>query len=237
MVGNKMINPKIPTLTGWAGLRSFAMAVLTLIMLEMAITNLRAESPAPAASGDILAANLDRSVDPGQDFFDYANGGWLARNPIPASESGWGIGNLVDEELYVKLRTINEQAAQAHAPAGSDEQKVGDFWTTAMDEAKADRLGITPLNAELALIDAIKTVPEAIDVSFALRPVGMEAFCDVSVSQDEKQSDAMSVHLTQGGLGTRASRISGRSTWPTWPGCWGCSAGHRRTRKRRRRRS
>ena len=79
---------------------------------------------------------------PEKDFFDYANGGWLARNPIPPSESGWGIGNLVDEELYVKLRAINEQAAKSHAPAGSDQQQIGDFWTAAMDEARADALGL-----------------------------------------------------------------------------------------------
>jgi len=186
---------------GQPGSKLAGLALLALIMITGTATTLRAQPPDPAADGDVLATNLDRSIDPGQDFFDYANGGWLARNPIPPAESSWGIGELVDEELYVKLRTINEQAAQAHAPAGSDEQKVGDFWTTAMDEAKADRLGISPLHSELALIDAIKTVPEAIDVSFALRPVGLEAFCDVSVSQDEKQSEAMAVHLTQGGLG------------------------------------
>jgi len=187
--------------TGQLVWKTVFLAAVGLIMFAVAMTAVRAESSNPVAGGDILAANLDRSVDPGQDFFDYANGGWLSRNPIPAAESGWGIGNLVDEELYVKLRTINEQAAQAHLPAGSDQQKVGDFWTTAMDEAKANRLGITPLKAELALIDAIQSVPEALDVAFTLRPVGMEAFCDVSVSQDEKQSDVMSVHLTQGGLG------------------------------------
>jgi len=198
---SKMIIHDLGPSTGRLVWETVFLTAVGLFMFTGAMTKTSAEPSTPESGGDILAANLDRSVDPGQDFFDYANGGWLARNPIPASESGWGIGNLVDEELYIKLRTINEQAAQAHAPAGSDEQKVGDFWTTAMDEAKADRVGITPLNAELALIDAIKTVPEAIDVSFALRPVGMEAFCDVSVSQDEKQSDAMSVHLTQGGLG------------------------------------
>ncbi len=144
---------------------------------------------------------MDLSVDPGADFFDYANGGWLARNPIPASESGWGIGNIVDEDLYGKLRTINEQAAAAHAPAGSDQQKIGDFWTTAMDEDRADALGITPLNRELALIDSVKTVQDVIDASFALRPLGVEAFCSMSVEQDEKQSDVMSVHISQGGLG------------------------------------
>src|SRR5438132_4671936 len=81
---------------------------------------------APAAKEDILRANMDPSINPGDDFFNYANGGWLKRNPIPASESAWGIGNLVREELYVQLRTINEGSAQKNAAAGSDEQKIGD---------------------------------------------------------------------------------------------------------------
>lgn len=144
---------------------------------------------------------MDLSVDPGKDFFDYANGAWLARNPIPASESGWGIGKVVDEELYGKLRQISEQAAKSQAQAGSDQQQIGDFWSTAMDEGRADALGLTPLTAELALIDSIETVEDVIDVSFALRPIDVGAFCSVSVSQDEKQSDVMSVHIDQGGLG------------------------------------
>ncbi len=149
----------------------------------------------------ILATNLDPKVDPGDDFFTYANGGWLARNPIPASESGWGIGHLVDEDLYVKLRTINEEAAKNHPATGTDEQQIGDFWATAMDEAKADTQGLAPLQHELATIDGIKSLTDVLDVLFALHPLGVEGFCDVSVNQDEKQSDLMSVHISQGGLG------------------------------------
>jgi putative endopeptidase len=166
-----------------------------------------AQSPAPAplaaasVQADFLTSNMDLSVDPGKDFFDYANGGWFARNPIPASEANWGVDNLVEDDLRAKLRTINEEAAAAHAPAGSDRQKIGDYWTTAMDEAKADALGVTPLDQQLALIDSIKTLNDVIDAAFALRPLGVGAFCDVSVDQDEKQSDMMSVHLSQGGLG------------------------------------
>jgi putative endopeptidase len=182
--------------------RNKSVAAFTLLILGSGIANSTAQSPAPqSAPSDFLAANMDPSVDPGKDFFDYANGGWLARNPIPASESGWGIGNLVDEELYTKLRAVNEQAAKARPRAGIEQQQIGDFWIAAMDEPRADALGLTPLNSQLALIDSIKTVTDVIDVSFALRPVGVQTFCDVSVDQDEKQSDVMSVHLGQGGLG------------------------------------
>ncbi|MES2439032.1 MAG: M13 family metallopeptidase [Verrucomicrobiota bacterium] len=154
-----------------------------------------------ASPEDLLAANLDRTVDPAEDFFLYANGGWLARHPIPSSEAGWGIGNLVRDELYDELRKINEKAAKSPDAAGSDLRKVGDFWTTAMDEAKAEAVGLTPLRRELERIDSIGSAGDALDVSFALRPLLVEPFCSVWVGQDEKRSDAMSVHISQGGLG------------------------------------
>ena len=60
-----------------------------------------------SVTNDFLSAHLDSLVDPRKDFFDYANGGWLARNPIPDSEPSWGIGNLVTEEhLQFKIQTI-----------------------------------------------------------------------------------------------------------------------------------
>jgi putative endopeptidase len=181
-------------------------SAVSLLMLGSCILNPMAQSTTPmsappSAREDILAADLNPAVNPAEDFFEYANGGWLARNPIPASEPSWGIGNLVQDELNTQLRKINEDAARAHAPAGSDRQKIGDFWTAAMDEERANALGLAPLQKELDLIAAIKMVPDVLDVAFALQPVGVEAFFDLDVSQDEKQSDLMSVHLSQGGLG------------------------------------
>ena len=155
----------------------------------------------PPAQPDFLQANLDTSVDPGQDFFQYANGGWLKRNPIPNTESAWGIGNMVREQLYLNLRNINEQAGATAQAAGTDQQKIGDFWATAMDTAKAERLGIHPLDAELARIDAIRNANDALDVAFALNPLQVGPFFSFFVYQDEKKSDMMSVHLSQGGLG------------------------------------
>ena len=158
--------------------------------------------PQPAApKQDFLAVNMDTSVNPGDDFFAYANGGWLKKNPIPATESSWGIGNLVRDDLYVQLKTINENSAKGNAGAGTDEQKIGDFWTTAMDENKANQLRLSPLKAELDRIDAVNTTQDAINEAFALQRLGIDAFFGFYVGQDERQSDVMSVHLQQGGLG------------------------------------
>jgi putative endopeptidase len=150
---------------------------------------------------DFLQEDMDRSVNPGEDFFQFANGGWLKRNPIPASEPMWGIGSLVKEQLYVNLRTINEQAAASAASAGSDQQKIGDWWATAMDAAKAEQLGVHPLDAELDRVAKVRSAREALDVAFAWQPLQVRAFFAFDVAQDDKNSGQMAIYLNQAGLG------------------------------------
>ena len=154
-----------------------------------------------APESDFLRANLDTTVSPGDDFFQYANGGWLKRNPIPASESRWGIGNVVNDELRTSLLRINGDAVARGGAPGSDQQKIGDFWSTAMDTALAERLGAGPLDAEMARIGAVRTAADAIDVAFSFQPLGVQAFFGIYVGQDEKASDVMAVHIYQAGLG------------------------------------
>ena len=79
------------------------------------------------SKADILASNIDSTVKPGDDFFMYANGGWIKKTPIPSSESGWGIGNMVQEEIYSRLKKINDDAVAAKAAEGTTSQKIGDF--------------------------------------------------------------------------------------------------------------
>src|SRR5262245_27910211 len=177
---------------------------LIVLLLGAAACGAPATSPksAPApGGGDILAANLDPSVDPGVDFFAYANGTWLANNPIPPSESSWTIGHLVNEELYTIKRKLSEDCAAAGAAKGSDQQKIGDFWATAMDEDKANALGAAPLKERLAKIDAVASPADAVRVAADLQRDGVEVFWSSGVDQDPKQSDLIAVLLYQGGLG------------------------------------
>jgi len=150
---------------------------------------------------DFLTANIDSSVQPGDDFFQYSNGTWLKRNPIPRSEAGWGVSELVRDQLYVTLRAIHERAAAAQAPVGSDEQKIGDFWRTAMDVDKARKLGIAPLRRELARIDAAKNLPQVLDAAFVMQTLGTDPFFSLFVDQDRKESNVISIYAWQGGLG------------------------------------
>ena len=118
--------------------------VLPLLLVALAGCQSTGQSDA-SAQPDLLQANLDTTVRPGDDFFRYANGAWLQKHPIPASESSWSIGKEVQNEVYARLRKINEDAAQDKGAASGNQQKIGDFWATGMDSVAADRQGLAPL--------------------------------------------------------------------------------------------
>jgi putative endopeptidase len=174
---------------------------VTLLAAALAFASDGAFAADAPEAKDFLAAHMDTSVDPGVDFFQYANGGWLKAHPIPASEAAWGIGNEVNDELYVRLHGISESAAAQQAMPGSDQQKIGDFWATAMDTAQADRLGLHPLDAELARIDAIASPAGVLDAVFAFKPIGVGGLFRIGIAQDDKDSATMAVQVNQGGLG------------------------------------
>jgi putative endopeptidase len=150
---------------------------------------------------DILAADLDTTVSPREDFFEYANGGWIKANPIPADQSGWGIGNLVLEENRKRFKEINENAAATNAAKGSPDQKIGDFWKTAMDSAKVEQQGLQPLRAWFDKIDKITDIKSMITTVAEMKKIGSSNLFSDFVNQDLKKSDVMSYTLYQGGIG------------------------------------
>lgn len=158
-------------------------------------------APVLTPERDPLVQNMDHAVRPGTDFFRYACGGWLKKNPIPASERGWGIANLVQDETFAQLRGICEAAATSNAPHGSIDQKVGDFWAVGMDSAAIDAQGAAPLAPYLAQIAAIGTRQELADLIARFQANQIGPVYGLYVGQDERSSDNYIVHLGQGGIG------------------------------------
>jgi putative endopeptidase len=154
-----------------------------------------------ASMKDVVASNIDTSVSPADNFFDFANGGWIKANPIPASESNWGIGKVLQEDIYSKMRKVAETAAATPAQLGTNEQKIGDFWATGMDTATIDKQGIAPLKPELDEIAAIKDVAGVLNMVAKLQTYQVPALYGAYVGQDEKKSDQYALYLYQGGLG------------------------------------
>jgi len=151
---------------------------------------------------DILQTNIDTSVSPGKDFFKYANGTWLKNNPIPESESRWGIGNLVQEETYARLREISENAARdVNATPGTALQKIGDFYFTGMDSAGIEKNGIRPLQSEFDRINAVSDMKSLLEVVSLFKTYRINVMFSLPIYQDEKNSDKMAMHVWQGGLG------------------------------------
>lgn len=149
---------------------------------------------------DVLQSHLNSKVSPSEDFFEYANGGWIQKNPIPADQSGWGIDRVIIDETQKRLKQLSETAASS-SQNGNIEQKIGDFWASAMDEAKIEKQGLGPIAPLLAKIDSIQSIPSLVSVVIELKKIGsMPLFSDF-VTQDDKQSDLMAYKLWQGGLG------------------------------------
>ena len=107
---------------------------------------------AHAAGVDMSA--IDKSVVPGDDFYAYANGGWMKRTEIPADQSRWGSFNILNLEAQTRTRALIEGASKTNAP-GSEARKVADFYAGFMDEAGIEAKGIAPLKGQLGAIAAI----------------------------------------------------------------------------------
>jgi putative endopeptidase len=147
-------------------------------------------------------SSLDRNTPACTDFYQHVNGGWIAANPIPAAFPSWGIANVLVERNREVLRDILEAAAKnAGAARGSNEQKVGDFYASCMDEARVEAEGLKPLAAEFELIAKVKDPKSLQDEIAHLHSLGINALFVDGSTQDYKNSNEVIAGLFQGGLG------------------------------------
>src|SRR3990172_4609261 len=149
----------------------------------------------------INAGNMDTVVDPAMDFYMYANGGWLKRNEIPASESSWGTFLELADHNKENLRTLLDALAASDHETGTNAQKVGDFYRTGMDSATIEQQGITPIKAYLEEIDAIKTSDDVLKNIVNQQKHGASPLFGFFVDGDFKNSAVNAAYAFQGGLG------------------------------------
>ena len=146
-------------------------------------------------------ADFDRAVSPCDDFFQFSGGNWLRSNPVPSYASSWGPRNLLGNRTQNLLRKILEDAAANRSAApGSNAQKVGDFYASAMDTVAIDRAGLAPLKLELDRVVAVRDAAGLRAEIGRLQELGANAFFNAGVDVDEKQTTQYAVQLSQGGL-------------------------------------
>ena len=145
---------------------------------------------------------IDNSVRPQDDFFKFANGGWIKKNSIPPAESRWGSFITLRYQTEKQLKTIlKDLQSKKRFPKGSSEQLVHDLFVSASDLKQRSKLGIKPIQKWRDLIQHIETRQDIIPALAELHVVGIDALWGTAIDQDSKNSSKNILHLYQDGLG------------------------------------
>lgn len=150
---------------------------------------------------DPLLTNRDTTVNPSQDFFSYANGGWFKNHPIPSSEKSNGIFRMIQDTINNQIKSICIKSAEANAAKGSNKQKIGDFYASGMDSVAINKAGVTPLKKELDKINSVKDITSLLQTVAYLHTIEASPAFGFYVGQDDKISSKNALFLSQGGLG------------------------------------
>ena len=179
------------------------MLLMGAVAMGMAACQPPAVKNKEASASKILdPANMDTTIFPGDNFFMYANGTWLKKNPIPKDQSDWGSFTELQENNYKALHALLDSAAAVkNAPAGSLVQKVGDYYRSGMDTIAIEKAGIQPMHDIFASIDNIKDPASLLNELIHEQTMGVGIGFSFGVSPDDKIVTKEVCQFAQGGLG------------------------------------
>ena len=194
--------------------------VVGLALLMAVGLGVIAAEPRSAQKSGIDKTFVDSKVRPQDDLFRHVNGKWLAESPIPADRSLDGAFYKLRDQSEASLRPIIEEAASSGGSGSAEGKKVGDLFASFMDEEKINKLGLSPIQADLDLIKAVTDKPGLIRAFAKLGKEGADVPFGMSVDTDAKKSDRYILYIAQGGLGLpdesyyRARQVRRRSARP-----------------------
>ncbi|MEO6251910.1 MAG: M13 family metallopeptidase [Ferruginibacter sp.] len=185
-----------------------SLAFLSIILCSPVLLSAQSENSLTAGTSDtkksttkkfIDPANMDLSVNPGDNFYLYANGNWLKKTPIPGSKTRWGSGDVLAEESSKALKTLLEEAAKSPG-SNSLMKRVGDYYTSGMDSTAIERLGYKPIKPYLDAITALSSKAEVLKQMNYLRSQSISSpLYRIGVGQDSKDVTKYIISISQGG--------------------------------------
>jgi putative endopeptidase len=174
--------------------------IVAAILVMTACSNEEKSNSSMTKAIDIT--NMDPTVKPGDDFFKYVNGGWMASHPIPPEYSQYGAFHVLYDQNQEELKSlVMEVSSDANAKQGSVSQKIRDFYNSGMDTVRIEKDRISPIQQELDAIDAIKTKTDVARLTAQMQQVGINPFFYFYAGADKKNSSMEIANFYQGGLG------------------------------------
>ena len=176
------------------------MRVLLAVSLFSAVSLLGQSTPKTKASEAFSIENIDKSIDPCTDFYQYACGNWMKTAEIPADLPDWVSFTELYERNLVTQRNILEKAAAGGASRNPIDQKIGDYYGACMDEKAADTKGIEPLQPELDRIAAVANKETLMDAIARVHLIGPNPLFNFYSAPDLHNADMVIAYIDQGGL-------------------------------------
>ncbi|UKK58298.1 M13 family metallopeptidase [Prevotella communis] len=174
---------------------------LTKLFMTMALTSmsLAASAQAELQSG-IKLGDLDTSVRPADDFYEYACGGWMKKNPLPAAFSRFGSFDRLGEDNNKRINGILTELLNNTYAKGTTEQKLSDLYKLAMDSVRREKEGLQPVMSKLKALESAKTMKQLFAIQMEMAKYGNMEFYRAGLGADEKNASQNILSVNQGGL-------------------------------------